>query len=217
MINTVLFDFDGTLADSLPYYVVAYQKTLEDVGIAFSDKQVVDTCFGKTEEAVCEKLGLPLSGQQFRDSYFAHIRKVFVNVPLYEGAYDLLNDLKSREINIGLITFAHRWYMDWMLERLSLKNVFDVTISFNDVKRPKPEPEAVLNASELLGVAPEQCLVVGDAASDIKMGKTAGSKTALVITEFPKKYYDVEAIMKSGPDHVLYDIRDVATILSQSA
>lgn len=70
MIKALLCDFDGTLANTLPLYVKAYKNTLHVFGFDYSDAWIYKHCFGRTEEAVCNELGIPERVKDFRKSIF---------------------------------------------------------------------------------------------------------------------------------------------------
>jgi len=187
MIKAVLFDFDGTLADTLPFYIKAYDQALQKIGFKFSDKKIAQTCFGKKENVICRFLGVPKKTDEFAQAYFQGVKELFKRAPLFENTIETLNFIKNKGIKIIIITFAYRWYINQMLNQYKLGNYFDFIISTNDVIHAKPSPEAVLKATDRLGIKPDETIVVGDSKSDMLMGKSAGSITVL----FTKKGYDL--------------------------
>ena len=120
MIKAILFDFDGTLANTLPFYVKACDQALQKLGFKWDERKIVQNCFGKNENVICEALGLPKKTQEFTDTYFSAVKKLFKQAPLFEDAIDILDLIKSKEIKIVIITFAYRWYIDQMLKQFKL-------------------------------------------------------------------------------------------------
>ena len=117
MIKAILFDFDGTLADTLPLYIKAYDGTLKSFGINFSDKKIVDECFGKTQDHICKNLNMPQKTDEFTDLYIAGINKYFDEAQLFNGVIDVLKLAQKKQIKLGIVSFAYRWYVDKMLNQ----------------------------------------------------------------------------------------------------
>lgn len=205
-----LFDFDGTLADTLPFYIQAYRKALESIGVfGKNDREIVTLCFGKKEQAVCDVLGIPNKVQEFSDSYFQAVRELFPKAPLITGALELLRSLKEKQIKIAIITFAYRWYIETMLKQYKLTEMVDLVISTDDVLRPKPDPEAVFKACESFALKPHECTVVGDSKSDIMMAKAAGARSILYHTSSYSLFYDLTVLKESSPDRIVSVLSDI--------
>lgn len=214
MIKAVLFDLDGTLIDSLGNYLQAYKEILNYYGFSFPDKEVAKRCFGRTEESICRELGIPGKAQEFRNKYFDYVRKALQNLRLFPDAITTLEYLKSNQIKIGIITFAHSWYIEELSEKFDFPNYAQAMISFNDVKNPKPDPEAVVSACKIISVKENETIVVGDSGSDILMGKNAGSKTALYIPEENSKFYNFGELEKDAqPDFVIKHLSEIGNLL----
>lgn len=184
MFKTILFDFDGTLANSLPMYFNAYDLTLRKFGFKFNRRQIADKCFGKTQEEICKNIKIPEKVDDFTDSYISNIKNLHTKVKLFPEVKNVLEFLEHENIKMGLATFAYRWYIDEMVDLLGIRSHFRSILSFDDVKNPKPNPEIVISSSKNLGTKTDDILVVGDTKGDILMGKNAGCKTVLF---FPNK------------------------------
>jgi len=206
-----LFDFDGTIADTLPYYIKAYRRALDTIGFpGKTDKEIVELCFGKKEQTVCDTLKVPDKVLEFSDSYFKAVRELFPDAPLIPGALELLTTLKERSIKIAIITFAYRWYIDSMLQHYSLTNIIDAVVSTDDVAKPKPDPEAVHQVCKLFSVTPQECLVIGDSKSDIAMAKSAGSGSILVHLPSYELFYDLDILKASNPDQIVSSLTEIS-------
>lgn len=138
MIKALLFDLDGMLVDTLPLYLQSYRKALKEQGFDLTDKEIINTCFGKTEQTICNNLGIPDKVEAFTKTYFSGVKNHFNLGKLFPGAEDILKIAKEKQIKLGIISFAYRWYVDEIIKRLDLKKYFDCIIGFNDVKNPKP-------------------------------------------------------------------------------
>lgn len=213
MIKAILFDFDGTLANTLPYYIKAYDEALRKFNYQFSQKQIAKNCFGKTEDVICQNLGIPNETKRFRQAYFDAVNKLFKKAKLFKGSLEILKFLKSKKIKIAIITFAYRWYIDQMLKQFNLEDYFDIVIGSDDVIRKKPDPEAILRAEKVLKVKTTEMLVVGDSKSDILMGKAALCKTVLFAPKEHNLFYDFNELKKTNPDFIIENILDLKKIV----
>ena len=209
MIEAILFDFDGTLIDTLPLYIKAYDKALRKEGFVLSKKEIAQKCFGKKEEFICTSLGIPEKAEVFRDNYYSAINDLFVDARLFDTTVQILDFLSINKVKLAIVTFASRWYIEKMLKQCGLEKYFEAVISSSDVTQPKPHPEAVLKATALLDVKPEKALVVGDSASDILMGKSAGSKAALFTRKEYDLFYSLHDLKKAEPDFIIHDLLDL--------
>jgi phosphoglycolate phosphatase len=95
------------------------------------------------------------------------------------------------------------------LERLGLTRYFKLIATSQDVREPKPSPQAFLIAADQLGVSAEECLVVGDSITDIQAGRLAGARTAAVLSGL----FSREELEKEKPDLIIRDINSLPDFL----
>lgn len=215
MIKAVAFDIDGTLVNSLGNYLKAYGQVLSLYGFKLSDEKIIEICFGKTEEEICKRLDIPERSVEFREKYFDQVRELIPSLELFPDSLSTLEYLKQHSIKIGLITFGHAWYGAAIIKRFNLKNYVDTIVTFNDVKKPKPDPESVHKFAKNILINEDQILVVGDSKSDMLMGNRAGSKTALYQPKENEKFYDFKRMMeKTKPDFVISSLGEVKKLLN---
>jgi HAD superfamily hydrolase (TIGR01509 family) len=93
-----------------------------------------------------------------------------------KGIIELLHELKRRNIRLAVASSSDRRLIDYILERLNVKTLFDSIMGAEDVACSKPNPEIFLKSAERLGVKPSECLVVEDAALGVEAAKRAGMK-----------------------------------------
>lgn len=213
MTKALLFDFDGTLADTLPFYIQAYDSALRTIGFTLPDKEIVKLCFGKKEDVVCKALNVPEKTELFRSTYFDGVKTQFKNAPLFDGVRELLASVKEKNIKVGIITFAYRWYIDQMVAQYGLESAVDMVISTDDVKNPKPDPEAVLSFCARFELSPADCIVIGDSKSDIMMGNAAGSKTVLFHPAQYSFFYNKDELLQAHPTLVIQKIADLQSTI----
>lgn len=213
MIRAVLFDLDGTIVNSLGNYLNVYDQTLKHFGFNFQDNEVALRCFNKTEEAITSELGIPEKADEFRSYYFDYIKKTIPRLQLFPDAISTIEQLKSKDIKIGFITFAYNWYMNIIVNQFNLDKYTQVIIGFNDVKKAKPDPEAVIKACEVLKIKQDEALIVGDSKNDMLMGKNAGSKIAYYIPEENKNFYNFEEVIKVvKPDFIIKKLSEIMSL-----
>jgi HAD superfamily hydrolase (TIGR01509 family) len=213
MTKALLFDFDGTLADTLPFYLQAYDDALRTIGFTLPEKEIVRLCFGKKEDVVCNALNVPEKTELFRTAYFEGVKTKFKDAPLFEGVRELLFALKEKNIKVGIITFAYRWYIDQMVNQYGLAPSVDMVISTDDVKNPKPDPEAVLSFCARHNLSPADCIVVGDSKSDILMAHRAGSSSVLMHPKHYSLFYSLEDLKTTNPTHIVERISEISAFI----
>lgn len=213
MTKALLFDFDGTLADTLPFYIQAYDDALRAIGFTLPEKEIVRLCFGKKEDVVCNALNVPEKTDLFRTTYFDGVKIKFKNAPLFDGVRELFSTLREKDIKIGIITFAYRWYIDQMINQYGLSPSIDMVISTDDVKNPKPDPEAILSFCKKFNLSPTDCIVVGDAKSDMLMAQRAGSMAILMHPKHYDLFYSLEDLKTSNPTHIIENISEVSALI----
>ncbi|MFZ2026068.1 MAG: HAD family hydrolase [Microgenomates group bacterium] len=213
MTKALLFDFDGTLADTLPFYIQAYDSALRTIGFTFPEKEIVKLCFGKKEDVVCKALNVPEKTELFRTTYFDGVKTKFKDAPLFDGVLELFTILKEKDIKIGIITFAYRWYIDQMVAQYGLSQYVDMVISTDDVKNPKPDPEAVLSFCTRFDLSPADCIVIGDSKSDILMGNAAGSRSVLFHPSTYELFYNKNELLQANPKNVIQTIPELQAYL----
>lgn len=208
-ISTLIFDFDGTLADTLPNSFNAFQTVFETYdGKHYSDEEV-KSMFGPIEpEIIREHLesddverAIELYFETYTDN---HERLVKAD----SGVHDMLEHFKEKGYKLAVVTGKSRRSLDISMEFLKMDDVFDYTVSGNDVERFKPDPEGVFDVLDALGVDRDAAIFVGDSDTDITAGKGAGLYTVgahwlpnIQTAEFSDQpdalFTDVESFVKS--------------------
>lgn len=213
MIKALLCDLDGTLINTLPLHISAYRKTLKILGYEKSTEWIHNHCLNRTPTIICQDLGIPDKQYLFKDTYIAIANSFSTRAKLFKGALDVLKLIKQNQIKTALITLAHRYYIDNLLNNLNLNNYFDLIVSNDDVVHVKPAVDAVIKACRNLGVNEAESLVIGDSHNDILMGKNAGAKTILFYPKEHHSIYDLELLKQSNPDYIISDWNQLREIL----
>lgn len=174
-IQAVLFDFDGTLADTLPLSFKAFRAVfLKYEGQRLTDAEIVQT-FGPTEEEIIANyLSNPAHVDEAVEYYYEVFEQNFQeHVQVSEAVQDLIVKLSDLRLPMVIITGKSRRCLDICLRNLKLDGYFAATITGDEVERSKPDPEGIFKAVQLLGLRTSDVVFVGDSDADIAAGKSA--------------------------------------------
>ncbi|MEJ2107774.1 MAG: phosphoglycolate phosphatase [Acidiferrobacteraceae bacterium] len=181
-IRTVLFDLDGTLADTAPDLAHALNAVLAENGrpplpyeriraeASYGGKGLVHLGFGLEPD----DSGYTEIRQRFLDLYESHLCE---QTRVFPGMDHVLSDLKRRGLNWGVVTNKPAYLTEPLMECLGLTSEAACIVSGDTTANNKPHPEPLLHGCALAGSSPAQCLYVGDAERDIRAGRLAGMQT----------------------------------------
>lgn len=176
MIRALLFDLDGTLADTERLHWQAYRRVLleydVDVGLEEYRRQWIS--LGEGPEYACRRYGLPISPAELRARKSVLYRELIARgVPPMPGAREALERL-GRARPLAVATNTVREEAGQILRHLGLHGLLRATIVREDYARSKPAPDAYLRAAAILDMAPEECAVIEDTERGARAGLAAG-------------------------------------------
>ncbi|BAZ94571.1 2-phosphoglycolate phosphatase [Thiohalobacter thiocyanaticus] len=186
MIKTVLFDLDGTLADTAPDLAHALNRTLEAFGRPPLPYERIRPVVSHGGVALL-RLGFDLGpGEPGYDERRAHLLEVYrANLTRetrpFPGIPELLDWLEASERSWGVVTNKPAWLTEPLLEQLGLLARAAVVVSGDTVEPNKPHPAPLLHACHQTGSMAGQCIYVGDAERDIQAGRAAGMHTLVAL------------------------------------
>ena len=202
-ITTLLFDWDGTLFDSARAGQLAFQKTFDDLGIAFT-QEFYEARYSPNWYAMYEALNLPKDKWKAADErWLEHYGEQ--PPKLVEGAGATIAELQSRGYRLGIVTSGTHRRVAREIELLGLISTFQALICNEHIVNKKPHPEGLVQAMRLLNGVPETCSYIGDAPEDVQMGKSAGVLTVAV----PSSYPTSRQLLNEQPDIHLESISDM--------
>ncbi|MBV9467617.1 MAG: HAD family hydrolase [Abitibacteriaceae bacterium] len=213
-IKAIIFDLDGTLADTFPLIVASWNAAMrEPLGRDFTPDEVVAR-FGIPDSAMLrrelQELPEPV-WKQANEAYHAHYEAYHDIVTPFEGVPAMLRALHELGLPMGVMTGKGRRTADITLHILGWMEFFGSVVTGDEVENQKPSPDGILLVAQELGVAPQHCVYIGDAPSDIEAGKAAGM---LTIAAAWHSYYG-ERLRDSNPDYWAATPADVQKLITE--
>lgn len=199
MLKAVLFDFDGTIVDSLKHHLHAYHQAYNHFDKRLTDEEVVRDAFYTSVGVKTSLYGIK-DKEKFSELYYHNLDQAYKNLEVQENLIEVLDFLKKKKLELAIITLAPGKRTMDHLKGVNLDKYFDLVLGGEDVKHRKPHPEIAEKAMEKLGVNLDETLLIGDTDLDVKTGKNAGTMTALYIPETNLMYADLDIYRKINPD-----------------
>ena len=184
MIKGILFDFDGTLANTIDLIVATFEHTCQTaLGFKPPRQEIINT------------IGLPLADALellsgiHEPEKILELRRIYgefnaanhdTMIKPIPGVSDLLPKLQERGLKLAVVTSKKAYMLERGLRCLDMLPYIDTTVSVLDTERGKPAPDPMLLACARLGLAPGECLCVGDSPFDCQSGNAAGCVTVAV-------------------------------------
>lgn len=180
-VRAVLFDLDGTLADSAPDLVAAMATLCEEIGAAPPDAKKVSRVVSAGGRAILRQ-GLPGIDDARVETLLPRYLDLYATrgnaaTVLYEGIAAMLDGLDARSIAWGIVTNKAGWLAGPVVAHLGLAMRCRALVAGDTLAQRKPDPAPVLHACGLLGVDPAHAIFVGDDLRDIVAGRSAGTRT----------------------------------------
>lgn len=182
--TTILFDFDGVIADTEHQYDVFFDRLEEEYHLG--DVHLATCAYGTTLDDLLDQY-FQEYGREERQKIIAEMEEFELNMdyPLVPGIMDLLRYLRDNHYKIGLVTSSNEPKMKFVLAKLHLADFFDTLVTAAQVTKGKPDPMCYLLGAENLGSKPQECLVFEDSLPGIEAGKNAGMKVVGLATTLP--------------------------------
>lgn len=178
----VLFDLDGTLADTAPDLALALNRTLRHFGrptlpyeqirpvVSHGGIALIELGFGMSRDA-------PGFDERRRLLLEIYAENICLETRLFDGMADVLDRLERDAIHWGIVTNKPAWLTDPLVDRMGLTPRLAALVSGDTLARRKPHPEPIRHACAMVPVAPERTWYVGDAGRDMQAGRAAGCNT----------------------------------------
>jgi HAD superfamily hydrolase (TIGR01509 family) len=175
----VLFDLDGTLIDSEPYWMQSERELAEEHKISWTQEdgdKLIGMNLYDSSRIIKEQLGSELHQEEIIDRLTDGVnRQLARSVPWRPGAEALLKELRRKKVKTALVTMSMRRTALQVVETIPF-DAFDVVVAGDDVVHGKPHAEPYVKAATLLGVKPEDCVAFEDSITGLLSAEAAKTK-----------------------------------------
>ena len=214
--NTFLFDFDGTLVDSMPTYIAAMLRILDENGISYdSDIIKIITPLGVegTARYYSDTLGLRKSKEELVNLMKNYMLDgYFYTIPAKENVIPVLNQLKQRGDSLNVLTASPHITLDACLKRLGIFDLFDNVWSCDDFCTTKANPEIYVMAAQRLNKKVEEVWFLDDNLNADLAAKASGMKVCGVYDDSSKAYVEE---MKAAADAYIFNFSELPDLLQR--
>ena len=187
MIKAVIFDLDGVIVSTDDCHYRAWKRMADEEGIYF-DREINTRLRGVSRTASID-IVLEMADREYsedekqalaekKNNYYKKLICELTPNDILPGTMETLEELKKNGIKIAIGSSSKNTPI--ILKQIGLDTYFDAISDGNNITHSKPDPEVFLKAAEMLGVAPEHCMIVEDADAGIEAGQRAGMKTLSV-------------------------------------
>ena len=181
MINTILWDFDGTLLNTNDVILESWQHTYEHYYGHRMPVEHITKCFGEPLLVTMAREFPDVPPKDSAEVYREYQKDIaYVWAKTIPGVFELVEDLKEQGYKQCIVTSRTTESTLRYLELFGKKELFDGMVTCDDTDKHKPEPEPILLGLEKVNSAKEEALMVGDGVFDIKCANNAGVKSVLV-------------------------------------
>jgi beta-phosphoglucomutase len=209
MFDAVIFDWDGTLADTRQVIIISFQKALKEITCKVNDEYIerrIGIGAAETFREILRSAKMP-----FDEKLIQHLveRKSQLEieltnqVKLFTGARELLEALRGK-IKMGLASMNNRTVIMLLLKTNDLEKFFHVVLTAESISHSKPNPEIFLKTALQLKETPEKCVVIEDSIFGVEAAKSAKMSCIAVLTGV----YTKQELEREKPDLVVRTLSD---------
>lgn len=178
--KAVIFDMDGVLVNSEPFYVEVEQTNFKKLGLNITEdehKTYQGTATDRMWEIIKEKHGVSQAVEELVKMTNSIVTPYFASLETIEcmpGVEQLIKRLAKEKIPLALASSSYPDVIEIILQKTGVKSYFDVVVDSQMAGASKPEPDIFLLAAKKLGIPPDKCIVIEDSTNGIKAAKSAG-------------------------------------------
>jgi HAD superfamily hydrolase (TIGR01509 family) len=211
--RAVIFDLDGVLADSEPWWNQIDAKLLSEYGVSYRGEyhqNVLGVSYRLAVEFYKDAFHISASAEELMRRRGEIATDFFANrVDLFPSAKMTLEQLCGMNLPLAVATSSVSASARPLLARTGIRPLFRVVITGDEVQQGKPHPEIYLQAANKLGIAPEPCLVIEDAFAGIAAAKAANMRVAAIPD---RRFVDPREYEKEA-DYVLGSLSEIPALI----
>jgi len=212
-LRAVIFDLDGILADSEPWWNEIDSKLLAEYGVIYRGeyhREVLGVSYRLAVEFYKKAFGLSASIEELMRRRGEIATEFFANrVGLFPSTKRTLERLRDMKVRLAIATSSVSASARPFLDRHGLTPFFDGIVTGDEIERGKPDPDIYLRAAKKLGIRADACLVIEDALSGIAAGKAAGMRVAAIPD---RRFVDARDYEKEA-DYVLGNLSEIPALV----
>lgn len=209
-IKAVIFDWDGTLFDSVKHALNVYRKLFTLLGINGVRWNEFREEFKADYHKYYLEKGIPKSAFKDVDRLWLQLyNDGSKKLKLIHGAKAILKKLKKENIKLGVVSNGSRSRIIEEMKSHKVFDLFDVVVTGDEIPEFKPSPKGIIYALHVLNVKPSEAIYIGDMAEDIEAGKNAEVKTIAVASGI----HTVKRLVKEQPDYIMQDVMGLMQII----
>ena len=214
MIKAILFDFDGTIADTAPGIVKTMEHTFMEMGLPVPSEEAMRATIGLRLDLALQQLGgLNDDGAATAAATYRRLFPIYEvgYVSIFPGIKETLSDLLQHGIRLAICTSRNAESLDMICEHHGIKDFFRSRVTNDDHLAPKPAPDMVVALLGKMQLQKGDAIVVGDTTFDIEMGNRAGCKTVAVTWGNHSR----QQLMEAQPTYIIDSIEQITDITAQ--
>ena len=217
-IRAVIFDLDGTLADTAGEIAIALARSFAEFGLVALPDAAVREMIGRgvavLVERALERLGSEVAAAAVVARFEHHYAQtVGTTAALYPSVRDGLARLAARELPLAVVTNKPRYFTDRLLDRLAVRAAFAAVVAGDDGWPKKPAGDMLVAACAQLASRVEETLMLGDSANDVLAARAAGCPVWCV----PYGYNEGRPIESLACDRIVASVDEAAALLLAAA
>ena len=209
----VIFDLDGVLADSEPWWNQIDAKLLAEYGVSYRGeyhRNVLGVSYRLAVEFYKNAFHISASVEELMRRRGEIATDFFANrVDLFPSAKMTLEQLREMKLPLAVATSSVSASARPLLDRTGIRSLFSVVITGDEVQQGKPHPDIYLRAAKKLGISPEACLVIEDSLAGIAAGKAANMRVAAIPD---RRFVDPQEYEKEA-NYVLGSLSEIPALI----
>jgi HAD superfamily hydrolase (TIGR01509 family) len=213
LVTAVIFDLDGVLADSEPWWNQIDAKLLSECGVNYHGEHhqdVVGVSYRTAIDFYKNAFGINVPAEQMMKRRGQIAAEFFADrVDLFPGAREVLEALRQTKLRLAVATSSVGSSARPFLARTELTEFFDVIVTGDEVENGKPAPDIYVRAAEKLNTSADECLVIEDALAGIAAAKAAKMRVVAI----PDRRFVDPAAYEKQSDYLLNNLTELPALI----